>query len=209
MMVVMCFVNLLGIFTKEKTICLAQRVRALSRQSQERRWTQSAEVALEEGGGDFIWRGLSSMGGGWYVSCMRGVRTSRGISISDENVRLGVSLVKKNTNKLALWGLFPPGIWKWGKRVVLRLWMKLAWWNPSKSEVTNWGESRSIQEYSTDLPILHYGCHPSKLESLITPSDLKWFSQNCNLWEILIKPILSGEFSSILWTNSIIKVCVL
>ena len=33
---------------------------------------------------------------------MRGVRTSRGISISDENVRLGVSLVKKNTNKLAL-----------------------------------------------------------------------------------------------------------
>ena len=156
------------------------------------------------GGGDFIWRGLSSMGGGWYVSCMRGVRTSRGISNSDENVRLGV-----NTEKLALWGLFPPGIWKWGKRVVLRLWMKLAWWNPSKSEVTNWGESRSIQEYSTDLPILHYGCHPSKLESLITPSDLKCFSWNCIFWEILNKPILSGEYSSILGTNSIIKVCVL
>ena len=161
------------------------------------------------GRGRFHMEGIVKYGGGWYVSCMRGVRTSRGISISDENVRLGVSLVKKNTDKLALWGLFPPGIWKWGKRVVLRLWMKLAWWNPSKSEVTNWGESRSIQEYSTDLPILHYGCHPSKLESLITPSDLKWFPQNCNLWEVLIKPILSGEFSSILWTNSIIKVCVL
>ena len=185
------------------------RVRALNRQSQERRWTQSAEVALEEGR-RFHMEGIVKYGRvGWYVSCMRGVRTSRGISISDENVRLGVSLVKKNTNKLALWGLFPPGIWKWGKRVVLRLWMKLAWWNPSKSEVTNWGESRSIQEYSTDLPILHYGCHPSELESLITPSDLKCFSWNCIFWEILNKPILSWEYSSILGTNSIIKVCVL
>ena len=156
------------------------------------RWRSKREGEISYGGDCQVW------GGGWYVSCMRGVRTSRGISISDENVRLGVSLVKKNTDKLALWGLFPPGIWKWGKRVVLRLWMKLAWWNPSKSEVTNWGESRSIQEYSTDLPILHYGCHPSELESLITPSDLKWFSWNCNLWEILIKPILSGEYSSIL-----------
>ena len=84
---------------------------------------------------------------------------------------------------------------KVGKRVVLRLWMKLAWWNPSKSEVTNWGESRSIQEYSTDLPILHYGCHPSKLESLITPSDLKCFSWNCNFWEILIHFVLVFQHS--------------
>ena len=84
---------------------------------------------------------------------------------------------------------------KVGKRVVLRLWMKLAWWNPSKSEVTNWGESRSIQEYSTDLPILHYGCHPSKLESLIRPSDLKCFSWNCNFWEILIHFVLVFQHS--------------
>ena len=36
---------------------------ALRRQSQERRWTQSAEVAAFAGG-DFIWRRLSSMGEG-------------------------------------------------------------------------------------------------------------------------------------------------
>ena len=57
------------------------------------RWRSKREGEISYGGDCQVWEG---------VSCIRGVRTSRGISISDENVRLGVSLVKKNTNKLAL-----------------------------------------------------------------------------------------------------------
>ena len=180
-------------------------MRALSRQSQERRWAQSAEVALEGGEGEISYGGDCQVWGG--LIC---IMYERGADFEGDKHWRWECEIGGEYRKVGLVRSFSSWDLKVGKRVVLRLWMKLAWWNPSKSEVTNWGESRSIQEYSTDLPILHYGCHPSKLESLITPSDLKCFSWNCNFWEIFIRPILSVvQYSSILWTNSIIKVCVL
>ena len=79
---------------------------------------------------------------------------------------------------LVLCGLFKKDPW-WRERSEKELFLDFGWnlhgelgscWT-GKAEVTTWGEFRSIQEYSTDPPILHYGCHLKLLSSQYFISD--------------------------------------
>ena len=93
---------------------------------------------------------------------------------------------------LVLCGLFqkvPP----WLERSEKELFLDFGWnlhgelgscWT-GKAEVTTWGEFRSIQEYSTDPPILHYGCHLKLFSSQYFISDkIRLFSVYCLLLSI-------------------------